>query len=72
MLMNAKLNDTDHKMLCSEGFHTHGRIRKSMPTTGSTKIIFENFYGENRRSLVHSRSLDVSVTSLNEKKLRRI
>ena len=46
MLANAKINETDQKMLWSEAVHTRERIRDSMAPTGSTTSPFENFYGE--------------------------
>ena len=52
MLLNAKINETAQKMLCTEAVHTCKRIRKSMATTGSTKIPSINVYGEKTRSLV--------------------
>ena len=62
MLLNAKLNDTAQKMLWEETVHTCEHVRNSMATTGSTTSPFEIFYGENPRSLVRSRSLDISDT----------
>ena len=46
MLINAKLNDTAHKMLWEEAVHTCERIRNSMATIGSTTSPLEIIYGE--------------------------
>ena len=46
MLLNAKLNDTDHKMLWSEAVHKYEGVQNSMATTGSVEIPFENFHEE--------------------------
>ena len=46
MLINAKLNDTDQKMIWTEALHMCKRTRKIMDTTGSKKIPFENIHGE--------------------------
>ena len=45
MLLNAKLNDTDQKMLWSEAVHTYRGIQNSISITGSTKSPFEILYG---------------------------
>ena len=66
MMINAKLNYTAQKMLWTEAVNMCDRVRNSMANTGSTKSTFKNIYGENRRSLVRSRSLDVLDTSLND------
>ena len=46
MLLNAKLNDTDHKMLWSEAVHKYKGVQNSMATTGSVESPFENFHEE--------------------------
>ena len=46
MLLNAKLNDTDQKMLWSEVVHTYEGIQKSISTTFITEIPFEYFHEE--------------------------
>ena len=46
MLLNAILNDTYQKMLCTEAIHTCKRARNIMDNTGSTTSPFENFYEE--------------------------
>ena len=40
MLLNAKLNDTDQKMLWSEAVYTCERVQNSLATTGSMEIPF--------------------------------
>ena len=47
MLLNAKLNDTDEKMLWAETVHTCEYVRNSIAATDSTTSPFENLYGEN-------------------------
>ena len=49
MLLNAKLNDADHKILWVKVVHTCKRVRKIMATNNSQKIPFEIFYGEKPR-----------------------
>ena len=71
MLLNTKLNNTAQKMLWAEAGHTRERVRNSIATTGSTTSLFGNLYGEFPRSLVCSRSLDISDTSLNGTSSRR-
>ena len=46
MLVNAKLNDADQKMLWAEAVHTCKPVINSMADTGSTTSLFEIFYGE--------------------------
>ena len=46
MLLNAKLNDTDQKILWAEAVHMCKRVRNSMANTGSTTSPFKTFYGE--------------------------
>ena len=41
MLLNAKLNNTYQKMMCTEAVHTCERERNSMATTGSTTSPFD-------------------------------
>ena len=67
MLINAKINDKAQKMLWAEAVHTCARVRNSMANMGSTKRPFEFSMEKNQRLLVHSHSLDLSDTSLNEK-----
>ena len=47
MLLKEKINDIAQKMLWAEAVHTCEHVRNSMAATDSTKIPFENFYGEN-------------------------
>ena len=70
MLLNAKINETDQKILWAEAVHTCKHVRNSMATTGSTTSTFKNVYAEKPRSLVRSRSLDVSDTSKNRTRSR--
>ena len=63
MLLNAKLNDAAQKMMWEEAVQTFERVRNSMTTTGSTTSLFGISMEKIPRSLVHSRSLDVSDTS---------
>ena len=49
MILNAKLNDTDQKMLCAKAVHTCKHVRNSMATNNSQKIPFGIFYGEKPR-----------------------
>ena len=65
MLINAKLNDTDQKMIWTEALHMCKRTRKIMDTTGSKNIHSEISMEKNQISLVRSWSLDISATSLN-------
>ena len=51
MLLNEKLNDTAHKMMWLEVFHTYKRVRNGMDITGSTKSPFGNFYGEKQKTI---------------------
>ena len=46
MLLNAKLNDTDQKMLGSEAVNTYKSIQDSVYTTGIADIPFVNFHEE--------------------------
>ena len=46
ILLNAKLNDTDQKMLWSEVVHMYKGVQNSISTTGSTGSPFENLYEE--------------------------
>ena len=46
MLLNAKLNDIDWKMMWTEAVYICKHVRKSMANTGSTNIPFGKFYGE--------------------------
>ena len=46
MLINAKLNDTAHKMMLKEAVNMCEHLRKSMATMGSTTSPFEFVFGE--------------------------
>ena len=46
MLLNEKLNDTAQNILFEESAHMFERVINGMATIGSTKILFEVFYGE--------------------------
>ena len=46
MLLNAKLNDTAHRILWVEAFYVWKHVRNSMATTDSFKSSLESFYGE--------------------------
>ena len=46
LFLNAKLSDIAQKILWAEEVHTYKRVQNSMATTGSTKSLFENIYGE--------------------------
>ena len=46
MIINAKLNDTDQKMMWSEVVHMYEGVQNSMDTTGSTEIPFIDFHEE--------------------------
>ena len=48
MLLNAILNDTYQKMLCTEAIHTCKRARNIMDNTGSTTSPLKNI---NRKKL---------------------
>ena len=45
MLLNAKLNDTDQKILWGEAVHKCEIVRNGMATTGSITSPFEDLYG---------------------------
>ena len=46
VLLNAKLNDTDQKILRAEAVHMCKLIRNIMATRGSNTSPFETFYAE--------------------------
>ena len=52
MLLNTKLNDTAQKIIRTETVHMRKRMRNSMATTGSTKILFEIIHGEKQDHLL--------------------
>ena len=52
MLLNVKLNDTDHKMLWSEVVHTYKGVQNSISTTGSMGSPFENLY-EDKPNIIY-------------------
>ena len=70
MLLNEKINDTYKKDLWSEAVNECEFVRNIMAAAGSTTSPFETFMEKNRRSLVHSLSLDVSPPSINISNLR--
>ena len=46
MLLNAKLNDTDKKMLLAEAVHMYKWVRNSISTKCSTTSPLKTFHGE--------------------------
>ena len=52
VVLNAKLNDTDQKMLWSEAVHTYKGVQNSIYTTGRTGSPFENQY-EDKPNIIY-------------------